>query len=506
MSAPSALHSGRVARGVLRPDGPTAAAPQPRLRVIPDQRDRRSATPIAALAREHDLLCREAVDAAEIAAGLEAAGLSDRTVRERYGIGTVFELADALFALVPRRLGVWPRPADPWRHPVSRHLLRGLLYALPTLPYMTALRLVSGSPRDVLTLVAGGVLAMAVTQGLSYAGHLLSGRGGRRAAARTLWRAVAVAAVAGGAVSAAAVGAGVLNPGPALLVYLQLVYVLAATLIMVFERDRLLVLALLPGAAVAGVMLAAPDQPGSVEGALFALLTGCVVAVVLLARRTARQIELVRNRGGVPRLSRPEVRQAGTHTLYGAAVAGLLSYAVLDPLVLDVPVTANSFIGIGMLPVVLALGVTEWHLHGFRSDTETILHGTYDVRTFARRIRRSLLRRALAYAATVTGLTVALLGSLAVTGPLDPVLVWRHVGYGLIGLGLFFATVLVSCGLVARALALMGLALVVDVTVRAVAGLPLLALTLAHVATYLVLFVGLAVMAMVSLASPLRLR
>lgn len=503
MSAPSALPLNRIAGRVLAP----ATHPPPlHRRLVPGQRDRRSADPIAVLAREHDLLCREAVDAAEIAAGLEAAGLSDRTVRERYGLGSVFDLGDALFDLVPRRLEAPPRPANPWRYPVSRHLVRGLLYALPTLPYMTALQLVSGSPRDVLTLAAGGMLAMAVTQGLAYAGYLLAGRGRLRAAARTLWRAVVVAAVAGGALALAGVATGLLNPGPALLVYIQLVYVLAATLIMVFERDRLLMLTLVPGAAVATVLLTVPERGGPLEGPLFGLLGGCLLAVVLVARRTARQLQRVRDRGGSFRLSRSEARQAGVHALYGAAVAGLLSYAVLDPLFLDVPVSANSVLGIGMLPVVLALGVTEWHLHGFRSDAEVILERTYDIRSFAQRTRRSLLRRASAYAAALIVLTAAVLGPLQVGGSVESVLIWRHVGYGVIGLALFFATVLVSCGLVARALPLMGLALLVDVTVRSVAGLPLLALTLAHVAVYAALLSGLAATTMVSLASPLRLR
>ena len=86
---------------------------------------------MAVLARDHDELCTQAADHSEIAAGLEAAGVSDRQARRTYGFASVFELAEAMYHTVPRRpVDSRTRP-DPWRRPVARHLLRGLLYALP---------------------------------------------------------------------------------------------------------------------------------------------------------------------------------------------------------------------------------------------------------------------------------------------------------------------------------------------------------------------------------------
>ena len=72
--------------------------PQP---IVP-RVDRRS--PDFLLSREHDALCRNATDPLEIAAGLEAAGISDRHARASYGAATVFELAEKLYDQVPRRI------------------------------------------------------------------------------------------------------------------------------------------------------------------------------------------------------------------------------------------------------------------------------------------------------------------------------------------------------------------------------------------------------------------
>ncbi|AOP49910.1 hypothetical protein [Streptomyces lydicus] len=62
---------------------------------------RGSADPVRALMHRHHALCAHAVDALEIAAGLEAHGVTDRTAA-RFRHRDVFSLAEELYARVPR--------------------------------------------------------------------------------------------------------------------------------------------------------------------------------------------------------------------------------------------------------------------------------------------------------------------------------------------------------------------------------------------------------------------
>ncbi|NEC67665.1 hypothetical protein G3I41_23955, partial [Streptomyces sp. SID9727] len=61
---------------------------------------RGTADPVRALMHRHRELCERAVDPLEIAAGLEAHGVTDRTAA-RYRHRDVFSLAEELFARVP---------------------------------------------------------------------------------------------------------------------------------------------------------------------------------------------------------------------------------------------------------------------------------------------------------------------------------------------------------------------------------------------------------------------
>ncbi|WP_371645162.1 hypothetical protein [Streptomyces mirabilis] len=118
--------------------------------------------PVKALMHRHRELCERAVDPLEIAAGLEAHGVTDRTAA-RFRHRDVFSLAEEMYARVARDSDPAPRPAAP-EHPGARadwavlSLLPGALCAAT----VTGLRLTQGQPR--LAVAAGGTLA--VTLGL----------------------------------------------------------------------------------------------------------------------------------------------------------------------------------------------------------------------------------------------------------------------------------------------------------------------------------------------------
>ncbi|MGW1161664.1 hypothetical protein ACWD48_26335 [Streptomyces sp. NPDC002519] len=119
--------------------------------------------PVKALMHRHRDLCERAVDPLEIAAGLEAHGLTDR-VAARFRHRDVFSLAEEMYARVPRDGDQPPPPgaaADAPREPRAWAVLALLPGALGTATVI-GLRLTDGR----LRLAAAALGALAVTLGL----------------------------------------------------------------------------------------------------------------------------------------------------------------------------------------------------------------------------------------------------------------------------------------------------------------------------------------------------
>jgi len=184
---------------------------------------------LADLCERYESLCANAVDPLEIAAGLEAEGFSDQTVRVGFGFPDVFALAEDLHRRVPPSPAEPPPQPDPWRTSVWRHALRGLLFGLPSLCYPVAAPLLSDVDAVPL-LVVSTIVSWALSQGLSYLGYSRLGNTNRDGARRVLRLGMLssvvllVATVGLGAVLTGGIGpAAVFAAG-------QGVYLLAATL------------------------------------------------------------------------------------------------------------------------------------------------------------------------------------------------------------------------------------------------------------------------------------
>ncbi|MEU2394558.1 hypothetical protein ABZ607_28510, partial [Streptomyces sp. NPDC007369] len=95
---------------------PLAAAP----------RRRAAGDPVKILLHRHRALCERAVDPLEIAAGLEAQGITDRTAA-RFRHRDVFSLAEELYARTPREE---EPPAAPAAGPADARALRRFGLAL----------------------------------------------------------------------------------------------------------------------------------------------------------------------------------------------------------------------------------------------------------------------------------------------------------------------------------------------------------------------------------------
>ncbi|MFJ3893672.1 hypothetical protein [Streptomyces sp. NPDC090083] len=164
-AAALAAPDSRTPRSPADPQRPRAgAAPAP----TPRGTDRKAATParrgaadpVKTLMHRHRELCERAVDPLEIAAGLEAHGVTDRTAA-RFRHRNVFSLAEEMYARVPRddaaapHSDVVPEPA-PRAAWAALALLPGVLCAAA----VTGVRLTDGRPR--LTVAVVGVLAVAL--------------------------------------------------------------------------------------------------------------------------------------------------------------------------------------------------------------------------------------------------------------------------------------------------------------------------------------------------------
>ncbi|OAH14448.1 hypothetical protein [Streptomyces jeddahensis] len=178
----------------------------------PDGARRRAVDPVKGLMHQHRELCERAIDPLEIAAGLEAHGVTDRTAA-RFRHRDVFSLAEEMYARVPRagepaeppETRGTPEPRAAW---VATALLPGAVCGLA----VAGMHALGGN----LRLVAGIFGAIAVTAALCVAlrhGPLHTpGRTGTATRAWTGW--LILYAVCGDGLLAAALAGGPDGPWP----------------------------------------------------------------------------------------------------------------------------------------------------------------------------------------------------------------------------------------------------------------------------------------------------
>ncbi|MFJ8939005.1 hypothetical protein ACIRL0_25325 [Streptomyces sp. NPDC102365] len=155
VAAPGPVHGQADDQASEQLDGPVVADRTP-------SAPRGAADPVKALMHRHRQLCERAVDPLEIAAALEAHGVTDRTATH-FRHRDVFSLAEEMYARVPRAEDTAPRPEAP-DIPKARAdwavltLLPGALCAA----VVTGLRYTEGRPRLAVTVVGVLTVALAV--------------------------------------------------------------------------------------------------------------------------------------------------------------------------------------------------------------------------------------------------------------------------------------------------------------------------------------------------------
>ncbi len=176
------------------PERPAEIPPRSTARRAPSGTTRRGpADPVKSLLHDHRDLCERAVDPLEIAAGLEAHGLTDRTAA-RYRHRDVFALAEELYARMPPRTrepaaGGPPGPGPDTEARAAWTLL-ALLPGAAALATAGVLRVTEGVLGDgtrALVTVVGAVLACLALRACLGRGPLRAPEGAGRAGMYACW-------------------------------------------------------------------------------------------------------------------------------------------------------------------------------------------------------------------------------------------------------------------------------------------------------------------------------
>ncbi|WP_217167542.1 hypothetical protein [Streptomyces sp. AC512_CC834] len=161
--APDAVLDAAESTGPRPPRPDENRRPARESRQAPPAARRAAADPVKGLLHRHRELCERAVDPLEIAAGLEAHGVTDRTAA-RFRHRDVFALAEEMYARVPRDGDTPARPADPPApRPRTAWIVVALLPGVLCAATVAGLRLTDGRPRLIAAVV--GVLAVTLALG-----------------------------------------------------------------------------------------------------------------------------------------------------------------------------------------------------------------------------------------------------------------------------------------------------------------------------------------------------
>jgi hypothetical protein len=342
-----------------------------------------------------------AVDPLEIAADLEASGISNRVARDVYAAADVFELATGLWQEIPF-VAAEAEP-EPGRRPGNvSDLGRGLVYGAPGL-------LLFALQHSWDWALPTWVLALAVTWGWGVgqmAANLTYTLRTRHDATgeRFLLGVVLVATPVSTIVVVGGVGQVFdITLAATLVATVLTAYMVAAAILVLHEQLLVAALCLLPGVVVAIDALAVERWSSEVVAVTIGV---SVLATVVAA---SRYITLRPRHRGM--LAHGESARSLVHLLHGLVCGAALALVVIGG---GAGVHRGDALLAVSVPLVLSLGVMEWQLRTFRSGALRLQSAT-TVSRYAGRTWRLFMRCQARYAAAAFGLcAVAAVASGAV--------------------------------------------------------------------------------------------
>ena len=345
----------------------------------------------------------QAVDALQVAASLEADGITDSMARARFGYADVFALAEEVrHRAGPTRSTTVAAPGTARRWgPALRDITHGLLYLLPAAVFPAALA-VLGRRSLVLGLVLAGFVGWVWAGGATWLAYRLLGRGHPDSAGRVLrWSALAGLPVAAAA-SLAVVATSHIGYGMIALAVVQMTYQMASTLLVFYRCEIWLFAAMVPAVAT-GI--------GYLAGG--ARLLPLAIGVGLGSVAVAFGIALSKTRG---RRERPEPPLADGLRGELGQLPLVVAYAALSAAYLlsaqgrhlqdgfDVPIAG--------VPLIVGMGVVEWRAKRFVEQARVLLTRVRYPREFVTRIWLLLAGNVAACLGVVALFGVALLTAL----------------------------------------------------------------------------------------------
>ncbi len=358
---------------------------------------------------EVDPVCNAAVDPLEIAAALEAVGVSNRVAQTRFGRPDLFTLAEELYdTRSGRTVPVRDQPSPP-RAGGVKDLVLGLLFVVPAVSLTVAARAMHlALPWWAFPLAL--TIGWAFGQAMAGSAMALSNRGQDPAPA--VLPSLVLTATTGMTAALVGIAWGRGGSSAVLTVTLFCLYVASLTVLSVYKESASIAIALAP-ALLLSVAYVIESSNRYLRVLNVAAVVVTVVASLVLALRHARfgwwsPVEL-----GVH-----ERRSVLTFFCYGVCCGVAVS---------TVTVVAHGAQSLGPLslvamPVMLSLGVLEWQLRTFRARASKALRSSSTLAVFERRVVGIFLRSTACYLVALFFVTTAVALLLASSGYQLPLL------------------------------------------------------------------------------------
>lgn len=400
---------------------------------------------LAQLVQHLGPVLENAVDSQQIAAALEAHGYNDRMVLERYGYPNVFELAEALFRTVPRKLTPAKRGARHFFN-TPRDLSHGLFYGMPGLFYPAVFAWV-GPQEATLGLILSAILGWSWSQGMIRLAYVLMGKG-FALEARVFLRTMMFIGL-----GLAALIPPIIQGSPPLvaLVVLQMAYHMASGILLLYKRELWLLAATSPAVLSGALFLLTPEVLGAATTSLI-----MIVSVLLSFGAALITIQAKATHSPWKVLQRADWLDTLPLTLYGFLSA---IFVFLNPFwhwMTNTPIAS----GLAVVPLVLSMGGLEWQLRVFLERMSLLLASTSDLGVFARNVNRIFLSALASYGLLL--LALSLLATIFFDLRDSESQIFLVANF-LLGLGFFVAFTLTSMNRTLRVLLGMVLALTVYV-------------------------------------------
>jgi hypothetical protein len=392
-------------------------------------------TPMGALVEDMREVWEQSVDELDTSVSLEADGVNDTVAASRFGVRDVADLAEQLTMLVPARApaeipDVLGKPI-----PYLRLACRGLLFAVPGLFYLVV-AMANPDTSAPYAMVVAMLTGWGLSQAVGVVAYRVLGRSGDPAAALILRR-IVVGALAVAAL--AAVIAAVLQQ--LWLVSLatgQILYVLAATVLLFYNADRLLALALLPGALVSSAYLAHLPVPpdAALAAVVVTVLTCCAVAWYRANLGVAGA-----STAGRPNLS--DVRASTPFVLEGVLSGIAVAYIPVQLLVGNVGADVHAM-DLSIIPLVLSMGFAEIELLSLRAAGGRLMHRTVHLADYQRGASRLMLLSQLRFLAVLVTVSVVVAVIINMTSGFNTRDLTLLSAYAVLGTALLAALILVA--------------------------------------------------------------